>query len=91
MFLNKIMSEISLILASAISKINFFLIFLKFSSLKNLFLIILHQIFHSQNLSYLKLLITVLGFNDVIFDISLITISNPNLKFCSNLRELFSK
>ena len=75
MLLKQIISFSSFILASAISKISFFLIFLYIEIDNNY-----SKIFYVENDS-LKY---------VILDISFNIISKPKLNFCSYLRESFS-
>ena len=90
-FPDNILFEISLILASAISKINLFLIFLKFRPQKTSFSIKSSFFKSGVNEFFFKIFLIVSFFNETTFEISLIIISLPKSNDCSNLKELFSK
>ena len=80
-FLKTIISEISCIRASAISKISFFLIFLKFCSSKNCFSTISSSKFSFEKLEFRKILIIVSFLIAVTFEISFKISFVPKLNF----------
>ena len=90
-FLNITILKISFILARATSYINFFLIFLNISLSKKSFSIKISSENSELNLVFSRILFIVSILRAVTFEISLIIIFVPNLKFCSYFKDLFSK